>query len=129
MSAYYTSEHTGINIKTVCKYFNEWSEEIEETESSSFLERQKRDRIQTIITYDSLISEAQKLSAQISTEIENGTKENKKIPGYLVSHKIELMKFTSALVEKKATFAMRPPMDDAVEKAIEEKMKKYAQSE
>ena len=125
LSAYYTSEKTRINIKTVCKYFNEWSEEIEETESTNFLERQKRDRVQVINSYDFQIEEVTKLLSQVNSEIETSNKEKKSLPRYLFSNKLEAMKFRSSLVEKKAAFMMQPTMDEALEKKITEKIDQH----
>jgi len=44
ISATSTSRHTGINIKTVCKYFEEWVEQIKEINDIDFLRRIKLDR-------------------------------------------------------------------------------------
>src|SRR3989344_2022262 len=52
ISAYLTSEKTGINEKTVRKYFNFWTQEISESEESDFLERQRKERIRIILSYD-----------------------------------------------------------------------------
>lgn len=112
LSAYYTSQKTGYNIKTVCKYFNEWSDEIEESEISDFIERQKRDRVQVIISYDSQIDDVMKFSSQINSEIETCIKEKKSIPRHLLGFKLDAMRFRSSLLEKKAAFAMLQPTDD-----------------
>ncbi|MGI0026338.1 MAG: hypothetical protein ACREAD_00660 [Nitrosopumilaceae archaeon] len=128
LSAYYTSGETGIDIKTVCKYYNEWSEQIEEAETSDFLERQKRDRIQIIISYDTDIVEMTKLLDEVNAEIENFQKEKKLIPRHLSVHKLEIIKFRSLLKEKKAAFIMQPTMDEALEKKIREKIKEHEQS-
>jgi hypothetical protein len=125
LSAFYTAEKTRINIKTVCKYFNEWSEEIEEIESANFLERQKRDRVQVINSYDFQIDEATKLLSQVNSEIENNYKEKKSMPRHLFSNKLEVMKFRSSLVEKKAGFIMQPTMDEAMEKKIKEQIEQH----
>jgi hypothetical protein len=125
LSALYTSEKTGFNLKTVYKYFNDWSEQIEEVESSNFLERQKQDRMQIIISYDSQIDETRQLLSQVNLEIENCIKEKKTIPRHLFSNKLEVMKFRSLLVEKKAAFIMQPTMDEALENVIKNKMEKH----
>ena len=44
ISATSTSQLTGINIKTVCKYFEEWVEQIKEINDTDFLKRVKLER-------------------------------------------------------------------------------------
>jgi len=128
LSAYYTAEKTGIDVKTACKYFNEWSEQIEEAESSDFLERQKRDRIQIIISYDTDIVEITKLLDEVKIEIEKLQKEKKPVPRHLYTQKLEIIKLRSSLKEKKAAFIMQPTMDEALEKKIQEKIREHDQS-
>ena len=128
LSAYYTAEKTGIDIKTVCRYFNDWSEQIEEAETSDFLERQKRDRIQIIISYDTEIVEMTNLLDEVNSEMEKYQKEKKPIPRNLPTHKLEIIKFRSSLKEKKAGFIMQPTMDEALEKKIKEKIREHEES-
>jgi predicted metalloprotease with PDZ domain len=79
-SSSYTSQKTGLDIKTVCKYFHELSDKIEKAEMADFLERQKRDWIQTIISYDFQIAESIETLGQINLEIEKSLKEKKDVP-------------------------------------------------
>jgi len=44
ISATSTSQLTGVNIKTVCKYFEEWVEQIKEINDSDFIKRVKLER-------------------------------------------------------------------------------------
>ena len=125
LSPYYTAKKTGYNIKTVYKYFNDWSEEIEESEIDDYIERQKRDRTQVIISYDSQIDQVGNFLSQVDQEIETSVKQKKSIPKHLFGYKLEIMKFRSALVEKKAVFALNPTMSEVMEKKIEERMRKY----
>lgn len=127
-SAYYTAQKTGINVKTVCRYYNEWSEQIEEAELADFLERQKRDRIQIIISYDRDIAETTEILDQVKTEIEKFQKDKKAVPRHLLTHKLEIIKFRSLLKEKKAALILKPPLDEALVKKINEKIGEYDES-
>lgn len=47
-SATFTANKTGYDVKTVCKYFNEWSKQLVEYEDKNFIQRQKEAKEQTI---------------------------------------------------------------------------------
>ncbi len=119
LSPYYAAQKTGRNIKTVYKYYNELSNEIEKSDLDDFIKRYKRDRIQTIISYDSQIDDAMNLLSEIDLAIESCAKEKKPIPKHLIGYRLDIMKFRSTLVEKKAAFAMQQPADDALIEKIQ----------
>ena len=123
-----TSEETGINNKTVCKYFDEWSEQISESETVDFLERQKKERERVVVTFDKQILDACKFLDYVNDEIEKCSKENKAIPRHLISSKLEIMKFISSLTERKGSFVMQPIMGEALKKKIEEWMREYGET-
>jgi len=52
ISATSTSQLTGINIKTVCKYFEGWVEQIKEINDSDFLKRVKLEREHYLMVLD-----------------------------------------------------------------------------
>ncbi len=52
ISASSTSQHTGLNIKTVCKYFEEWVEQIRKINDMDFLRRIKLEREQYLTVLD-----------------------------------------------------------------------------
>ena len=58
ISAATTSREVGVNVKTVCKYFHEWAEKVNEFETGDFLERQKIDHGRIIASFDAQILEA-----------------------------------------------------------------------
>jgi len=128
VSASFTSSKTGINIKTVCDYFNKWTNEIKQIEEQDFLTRQKNERDRTLISLDYHIDELYKIFDDINDEITKNKKSGKGIPRYLFSIKLEIIKSISSLTEKKGSFSMQPIMDEFLEKKIEEIMKKHAQA-
>lgn len=126
LSAPYAAKKTGYDIKTVYRYYNEFYEEIAKFETSSYFERQKQDRIQIIVSFDSQIDEAGMFLSQINSEIENSVKEKKSIPRHLFGFKLDAMRFRSSLTEKKAAFVTQQQIDDdSLKKKIEKNIEEY----
>lgn len=128
ISATVTSSKTGVNIKTVCKYFDEWAEQIRESESNDFLERQKNERAQIIVTFDEQILLVHAQLDDIEDQITKYKKENKIIPKHLLGLRLEISKYLSNLTEKKGLFMMQLTMDEALKKKIEEEIKHHEES-
>lgn len=124
-SATVTSSSAGINLKTVCKYFDEWADQIIESETADFLERQKKEHQRIILSFEYEIKEAYKLFDEINLEIENIQKEGKPVPRHLFSIKLDLMRFISNLKERKGALSMQPTMESAIDKKIEKMIAKH----
>lgn len=123
LTASYTAGITGINIKTVCRYFDEWADQISEAEERDFLKREKKERVRIRLSFDSLIVEEYELLDEIKKEITKYRKENKPVPRYLIASQIEILRTISSLNEKKGYFSMQMPVDESLQKIIEEKIK------
>ena len=128
VSARVTARETKINVKTVCKYFDVWTQEITELEESDFFERQKNERARTIISLENQIIEAYKLLDEIKLEIKKLNEKEKVVPRQYFSFKLDVMRYISFLTEKKGSFAMQPTMDEALEKKIDERITKHDNS-
>jgi len=124
ITATLSSIKTGINIKTVCKYFKFWVEQIRESEERDFLERQRIERERTILSYDNLILEEYELLDEIKDEIKKYKKEKKPISRYLLSTQIEILRNVSSFVEKKGLFSLKFSMEEILGKRVEELEKK-----
>jgi hypothetical protein len=120
LSATVTAMKTGINIKTVCKYYNEWSDQIRESESDDFLERQKDHRNQIIVTFDEQIFLVNRQLDDIENQIKKYKNENRIIPGHLLGLRLDIVKFLCTLIEKKGLFVMQPTMDEGLANKIKE---------
>lgn len=125
ISASVTCEKTGINGKTVRKYFNFWIQEISESEENDFFEGQKKERTRTIVALDSLVLEVHKFLDDINDEIKKLKQQGNEIPKHLLSLRIDAIRLCSNLIEKKGSFAMQPSMDEAIEKKIQEMITKH----
>ena len=96
------------------KYFNAWSEQIRESESSDFLERQKNERVQIIVSFDEQILLVREHLDEIEDQIKKFKQENKMIPNQLLSLRLEIVKYISNLTEKKGLFTMQPTMEESL---------------
>lgn len=70
VTATLAAEKVGVNIKTVCKYFDEWSNSIEELRSNEYMVVQKAVRARMIASYDKQIIETIDLSNELNNEIQ-----------------------------------------------------------
>jgi hypothetical protein len=115
------SDKTGYNIKTVCKYYNQWTDEIIQSEQKDFVEREKDERERIRLSLDALLFEEFELLDEIKQEIAKYRKKDKEVPRYLVTTQIEILRNIFNITEKKGYFAMKIPLDESVQKMIEEK--------
>jgi len=122
ISATLTAEKTGINIKTVCDYFNGWIEKIYKPEESDFFERQRNEKTRIIVSLDNQILDAHNFLDKIDEEIKKLNEQNKPV-AHLFSFRLGVMRHILTLTEKKGTFSMQPTMDEALEKEIAEKVR------
>ena len=121
--ATFTAKKTEMNVKTVCKYFDEWADQIREVENKDFVEREKTERERVRLSFDGIIFEEYELLDEIKKEIAKYKKENKPVPRYLIASQLEILRTISSLNEKKGSFSMQMPLDESVHKMIEEKIK------
>jgi len=107
MTATFAANITGINVKTVCNYFNGWSEEIAKSEEQRMFSRQKHDRIRNVLSFDSLINEQYNLLKEIEEEINKYKKENDKVPIYFWQTRITILKAISIAMEKRSVYGTK----------------------
>ena len=113
--ASFTSEKTGINIKTVCKYFKFWVQEISEAEDNNdFLENQKQVRTRTLVSLDNQILDAYNFLDKIDEEIKKTKEQNKPLMP-LFSFRLGVMRHIATLTKEKGSFSMHPTMKEALE--------------
>ena len=125
-SASFTAQKLSLNIKTVCKHFRKFAEQIKGLEDRNFFERSRIDRERMILGYDSIISEYYDMVDDINEQISELKKDQERlIPNYLFQMKTNLLKNISHLLEKKVGFVMQPPLDESLKKIIQENVEKY----
>jgi len=107
-TASFTAKKTGINIKTVCKYFGEWSTQISEQNKSDFLEKVKHERGQSIESYDHGIFEVYRSLDYIENDINKCKNENAVVPKYLYIMMLDALKQISNIREMKISFLLKP---------------------
>lgn len=123
LTATFAAERTGVNIKTVCKYFDEWTEQITEQQNLDYFERQRLERERIIISLDRQIANGIDSLKEIDGEIKKYG--SKTIPRHLFSHRLEVHKFISNLIERKGVFALQPPVDEALRQKISEMLREH----
>lgn len=115
---------TGYNSKTISKYFNKLSYEIEKTERQNLIERDKNERKSVILCYKYLMTESYQALDDINAEIEKCKLKKKVLPAYFLSKKLETIRLIATLNEKKGEFIVRPTLHEALDMLIQEKVKK-----
>jgi len=118
-SASFASTKTGINIKTVCHYFNEWTNELKQIEENEFVIRQNREKERCIMNLEYMIDKLYELLEQLEDEIKNYTKEKKPVPKHLFSLKLQTIYRITEFAQQKGALGMTPTLDfDAQESVI-----------
>src|SRR5437016_824521 len=92
VTASYAAKKTGINIKTVCRYFNKFSQEIREIDDKDFLSRQKEQRERAILGFDDLIFKEYQILDNIQDQMKNYTEKNLDLPKHLINSFQDIIK-------------------------------------
>lgn len=120
ITATLAAKQTGLNIKTVCKYFEEMVEQLQEQEDHDFIERHRNERARIINSLDVILLEARESLDSINSEIQSHKDSGRSIPRQLFSQKQETLRFMFAVIERRGVFSLQPTMDENVKKKIEE---------
>jgi len=68
ISAFVTARETGINIKTVNKYFDEWYKEIKNSQQPEFVERTKFEKERAILVFDNQLLKLYKIQDNLEKQ-------------------------------------------------------------
>ena len=129
ISPYVTSRETGINIKTVRKYFHEWFEEIKSSEHPDFIERSKIAKEQAILACEDQLLRLYKVQEDIEKQVENSITQSGGIPRlerWVYKQRIEVSSAIVNLIILKTTLANTPTADITLAKKMQELLKEYA---
>ena len=121
-SASFASQDAGVNIKTVWKYFKEWTEKISKACELDFLSRERQDREQILLSYDNQLGHLYDTLETINYETKKYGK--KGIPRHLISHKLQTINLIGSINERKGAFQLQVPADESLKKTVEEFVKK-----
>ena len=124
-SATYAAKVTGMNIKTVCKYFDEWTRQIFEIEKKDFVIRQKISKERAILNLDYMIFELYKLLDEIKAEIKTYKTEKKLVPKHLWSMNFDILKTIADFTQQKLAFGMTRTVDVSMKEIIEKSRDGY----
>jgi hypothetical protein len=126
LSATITAQKTKINIKTVCKYFDEWLEQITEQQTADFLENQKTERTRIIISFDKQILDVAESLSEINFEIKKNKDGGQSVPRYLLAFRLDMQKFIASLIERRGSFALQQPIDEKMKTIITDMVREHA---
>lgn len=129
ISPYVTSRETGINIKTVRKYFKEWAEEINALEHPDFIERSKTAKEQAILACDGQLLTLYKAQEDFKKQTEESIKQSGGTPNLERWHYKQGIEISNAIVNLtilKTTLENTPTADITLAKNMQELLKKYA---
>lgn len=127
-TATFTAEKTRFNVKTVCKHFNRWAEQITQSQERDFFARDEVLRARITLSDENVLFELYELRDQIKKEIKKYQKENKFVPKHTWSAPVEVLKTILLLTEKKNKFCIEPTLDESVKMKIREKIKNVTKS-
>ena|SRR5437899_1481381 len=109
ISATSTANSTDINIKTVCAYFNEWTNEVISSKSEESRIRWRQERERTVLSYECLISQEYLGLEEINTKIKKLEEDGKEVPLNLLKYRQDIRKYIGTLIEKKSRVALPHP--------------------
>lgn len=89
ISATITASQTGFDIKTVLKYFNQWKNEILESENGEFFKRCKEEKERCLLTYEKRIFSLVKDENEIELLID-AAKNSRNLPNLEKLYKLKL---------------------------------------
>ncbi len=124
ISASIAASDTGINIKTVNKYYNEWYEEIKNSQQPDFIERCKIEKERNLLAIDRQLLVMYKIQDDLAKQ-ENDSKSNEKPQSekWLYKQRIEVANAITNLIGKKINLANAPTADVSLENKTRELLK------
>ncbi len=101
ISATTTANLTGINVKTVCKYFNEWHRQINEIERSKFQDRVLEARSQHLIVFDNQLDYLYKLQDRMQKDTWTRNSESGSSYNYNFRERLTTIKLILEIMDNK----------------------------
>lgn len=120
ISATIAAKRIGVNVKTACRYFDEWSKQDTMQQNSDHIEQQKIKREQIITSYDTQLVKAIDALEDVQSTIDKIKKDGKQIPDSLFTQRLNTMKFINTLIKERGSFELHLPMDQKIKETIQE---------
>ena len=124
ISASATSRETGINIKTVNKYFDKWFDEIKNSQKQDFIERAKFEKERAILAIDNQLLESYKI--QDDLEKQRPVKSGKTRDAFEKMHyklRMQIVGMIVNLISTKLNLANAVTADASLDQKIKELIK------
>jgi len=101
ISASTTSERTGHNIKTVCKYFNEWANRIQNEQDHDSILRIKFEKIQYLGVLDKQLISLYDLQKEMAKNTQVADGDTSQSYNFNFKERISVVKLVFEIMEKK----------------------------
>ncbi len=115
ISPYIASKETGINIKTVNKYFGSWYEEIKNSQNDDFIERCKIAKEQAIVTCEEELLQLHKMRNEVKIHSEQ---QKSKPERWIYKTWLDITNSIVNLVSLKTALANSPTADVTLQKLL-----------
>jgi len=116
ISPFLTSKETGINTKTVNKYFDLWYEEIKNSQNDDFIERCKRAKEQAIVVCDEQLLQLHEMQNELKRHSEEMQKP--KPERWMYKIRLDITNSIVNLVSLKTALANSPTADVTLQKLL-----------
>ena len=116
ISPFVTSKKTGINIKTVNKYFGLWYEEIKNSQNDDFIERCKITKEQAIVTLEEELLQLYEIRNELKRHSEE--KQKSKPERWIYKLQLDIANSIVNLVTLKTALANSPTADVTLQKLL-----------
>jgi len=116
VSATATAEKTGFNIKTVCKYFDKWTEQIVRSDMPQFIQRCKEEKERCLLSYDGQICSLDDDKNELEILIQHSKQAgNLSHLGTFYKLKLKVTEMICALITAKNNLVSTPTADDVID--------------
>ena len=120
LSAPTASRKTGVDVKTAYKHYDEIINQRKEENFANLFERQEREKVQIIATFDKDIEEITEFIKQIRDTKQKCIDDGKSIPNSLLGYELDAMKFRFTVKEKKSSYVIQPTPEEVYKKRTED---------
>ena len=111
-----TSKNAGINIKTVCKYFNKWDNELLKSTNKDFLKRCRVEKEKSLIALDNEIASLDKEEEEIDIMKESMKKSGDVLKVLAISKlKLKIMGLKNHFLTQKINLVNSSTLDTIIE--------------
>jgi hypothetical protein len=124
ISAFATAKETGINVKTVNKYFEKWYSEIKDSQKQEFIERTKFEKERAVLAIENQLLQSYKIQDDLEKQmpVKSGKARNAFEKGYY-KLRMQIVGTIVNLISMKINLANAVTADASLEQKTKELIK------